>query len=216
VTDVAPVAGALVAAVALLAGFAVGSLPAARLVARSAGSDAPAEGDHPQGAADVGRLAGPGWGFLALTADLAKGVLPVAIGIVTVSWAIGWAAALGAVLGAHRAASRRPTGDGRVSATGDGCVAPADGVDPVGAVATFVGAAFTLAPPAGAVSALVGLAVLGAGRVAGRDARVAAVVAGIGTYPALFLAVEQDPVRLLGIGLLYLVALVPVGATRIR
>ena len=82
VTGLAPVAGVLLGAIALLAGYLVGSLPAAPRIARMAGVDlagatAMAAGG---GTAAVWRLAGPGWGFLALTADLAKGVVPVAIG----------------------------------------------------------------------------------------------------------------------------------------
>ena len=154
-TGLAPVAGVLLGALALLAGYLVGSLPAAARIGRMAGVDLagstwrrPAPGGGP---AAVWRLAGPGWGFLALTADLAKGVVPVAIGIVTFSWAIGWVAGLGAVLGAGW-----PAFGARGAVTA--------------AWRTFGGAAFTLAPPAGMLSVLLGLAVLGIGRLAGRDA----------------------------------------------
>jgi glycerol-3-phosphate acyltransferase PlsY len=123
----------------------------------------------------VWRLAGPGWGFLALTADLAKGVVPVAVGIVTFSWAIGWVAGVGAVVGAGWPPFGRGMG-GR-------------------GLATFAGAAFTLAPPAGLLGGLLALAVLAGGRVVGRDGRVAAVATGIGSYVVLALLLEPDPAR---------------------
>ena len=109
----APVAGVLLAAAALLAGYLVGSLPAAARIARMAGVDLAAGGERLAGAAAVWRLAGPGWGFLALTAELATGVVPVAVGIVTFSWAIGWVARRRGGLGAgwpafgDRAVARR-------------------------------------------------------------------------------------------------------------
>ena len=140
------------------------------------------------------RLAGPGWGFLALTADLAKGVVPVAVGVVTFSWAIGWVAGLGAVLGAGWPAFGRAAGDRGLG--------------------TFGGAAFTLAPPAGMLSVLLGLGVLAIGRIAGRDARTAAVATGIGTFPVLFLLAEPDVARLAAILVLTLVAIVRLATIR--
>ena len=64
----------LVAALALVGGYLVGSIPLSAMVGRAAGVDAgraPASANP--GSADVWRLAGPGWGLLALTGDLAKG-----------------------------------------------------------------------------------------------------------------------------------------------
>ena len=86
----------------VVAGYLVGSIPVARYVARGAGVDPAATGDAPTRDPDFGtvwRLAGPGAGLLAFTGDLAKGVIPVAIGVVSFGWWIGWAAGLGAVLG---------------------------------------------------------------------------------------------------------------------
>jgi glycerol-3-phosphate acyltransferase PlsY len=160
----APVAGVLLGALALVAGYLIGSLPAAARIGRLAGVE-PAAGVPGGGPAAVWRSAGPGWGFLALTADLAKGVVPVAVGVVTFSWAVGWAAGIGAVLGAGWPAFGRGAGDR--------------------GLATFAGAAFALAPPAGMVGGLLGLAVLGVGRLAGRDARVAAIATGIGSFLVL-------------------------------
>ena len=197
----APVAGVLLAAAALLAGYLIGSLPAAARIARMAGVDLAAGGERLAGAAGVWRLAGPGWGFLALTAELATGVVPVAVGIVTFSWAIGWVAGVGAVLGAGWPAFGRSSGG--ASSGGRG-------------LATFSGAAFTLAPPAGTLSALLGLAVLGVGRLAGRDARRVAVAAGFGAYPVLFLGAQQDLARLAALLVLYLIAIVRLAAIRAR
>jgi acyl phosphate:glycerol-3-phosphate acyltransferase len=184
VTGVAPVAGVLLGALALLAGYLVGSLPAAPWIGRMAGID-PADVDLAAagipggGPAAVWRLAGPGWGFLALTAELAKGVVPVAVGVVTFSWAIGWVAGLGAVLGAGWPAFGRAAGDRGLG--------------------TFGGASFTLAPPAGMLSVLLGLGVLAFGRLAGRDARAAAIATGLATFPLLFLLAEPDLARVAAI-----------------
>ena len=159
-------------AVALVGGYLVGSIPTARL------------GGHD---------AGPGWAFLALTAAIATGVVPVAVGIVTWSWGIGWVAGLGAVLGACWPRFGR-AGGGAGDATSTG-------------LATLGGAAFALAPAAGSVSLLLALVVLGVGRVLRRDTRDLAGVVGFGTFPALFLVVEQDLARLGALLGLYLVVL---------
>jgi glycerol-3-phosphate acyltransferase PlsY len=168
VTDGATTArDAVLVAIALLGGYLVGSLPTARLDRRDAG---------------------PGWGFLALTIELATGVLPVAVGIVTWSWWIGLVAGLGAVLGSRWPRLGRAAG-------GSGVV-------------TLAGAAFALGPAAGAMSLMLAVVVLAVGRLARRDARTVAAVVGLGAFPALFLAIEQDPARLGGVLLLYLVVLV--------
>lgn len=186
----------LIVAVALLGGYLVGSLPAARYIARAAGHDPLVEGEHNPGSANVWKIAGPGWGFLALTADLAKGVVPVAVGVVTVAWEMGWVAGVGALLGAcWPAFGRLPGGRG---------------------VATFSGVVFTLAPPAGTVSVLLTLAVLGIGRLVGRNARVAATGAGIGSFPLFFWGVHQDVYRLFALLVLYLVAVARYATTRDR
>jgi acyl phosphate:glycerol-3-phosphate acyltransferase len=182
--------------VALLGGYLVGSLPSAAWIGRTAGVDPLRDGERNPGAANIWKLAGPGWGFLALTADLAKGVIPVAVGIVTWSWSIGWVAGLGALLGAcWPALGRRPGGRG---------------------VATFSGVAFALAPPAGTVSVLLTLLVVGIGRLVRRNTRVVAVAVGIGSFPPLFLAVQQDIARLCAVLVLYLVTLARFLTTRDR
>ena len=76
-------------AVALVVGYLVGSIPVSAWVGRRAGVDVVNDGEANPGSANVWKLAGPGWGLLALAGDLAKGVLPVAIGIVQWSWWAG-------------------------------------------------------------------------------------------------------------------------------
>ena len=187
-------ADALAVAIALLAGYLVGSLPVARRIAILAGHDPVAEGERNPGSANVWKLAGPGWGLLALTGDLAKGVIPVAIGIVTWSWSVGWAAGVGALLGASwPALGRLPGGRG---------------------VAVLSGVSFTLAPPAGIVSVTLTLLVVLVGRLVGRNARVVAIAVGIASFPVLFLAVQQDVARLAALLVLYLLAVLRYVTTR--
>ena len=185
-TGAAPVAGVLLGTIALLGGYLVGSLPAARRIGRMAGVDLGSVELSRGGPDAVWRAAGPGWGFLALTADLAKGVLPVAIGVVTFSWPVGWVAGLGAVLGACWPAFGRAPGER--------------------GVATLAGAAFTLAPPAGTLSVLLGLGAFAVGRGIGRDGRTLALAVGFGSYPVLLLLVQQDLAMLAALLALYLVA----------
>lgn len=184
----------LAAGIALVAGYLVGSIPVATLVGRRAGVNPTRDGEGLPEAADVWTLAGPGWGLLALTGDLARGILPVAVGIVTWSWATGWFAGLGALLGACWPAFGRLRG-GR-------------------GIATLAGVAFALAPAAGTVSALLALAVAGVARVLGRDGRGAAIAAGIVGFPFLLLADQADPARLAGVTVLYLVAATRFATTR--
>jgi len=181
----------IVAGVGVVAGYVVGSIPLARHVARGAGVDPAATGDDPTtdpAFATVWRLAGPGAGLLAFTGDLAKGVIPVTIGIVTFGWWIGWAAGVGAVLGAGWPAFRRRRGEGSVAVLG--------------------GVAFALAPTAGVVGLALGLVVLGVGRLTGRDAWPAAIVTGYGTFALAFAVFEPDGARVAGLVALFLVTVV--------
>jgi glycerol-3-phosphate acyltransferase PlsY len=184
----------LALAICLAAGYAVGSLPLSAWIARAAGVDVGRGGEGFQGSVDVRELAGPGWGLLAFTADLSKGVLPVALATVTWSWGAGWAAGLGALVGSGWPALGRVPGGRRV--------------------AVFAGVAFALAPPAGVIAVLLALAVLGAARLLGRDGRVVALAVGIGTYPLLFFAAYRDPLRLAALMTLYLVAVFRYVTTR--
>jgi glycerol-3-phosphate acyltransferase PlsY len=180
----------------LLAGYLVGSIPVSAWVGRRAGVDVVQDGEANPGSANVWKLAGPGWGLLALTGDLAKGVLPVAIGIATVSWGAGWVAGLGALVGASWPLFGRLRG-GR-------------------GVAVFAGVACTLSPPAGLLAVLLTLAVLGIARLLGRNGRVAAIAVGIGSFPFLFYAAEASLERLAALMALYLVAVVRFATTRRR
>ena len=150
-------------ALSLLVGYLVGSLPVSAWVGRAAGVDVTRQGEGHSGPASVWRLAGPGWGILALTGDLAKGVLPVAIGIVTFTWWTGWVAGVGVLAGAAWPASGR-------LASGRG-------------IATLAGIAIALAPLAGAVSLTLTLPVAVAARLLGRSGLVAAIAAGLASFP---------------------------------
>lgn len=186
----------LAALLALVAGYAVGSLPVGAWIVRSAGVDPGRGGERNPGSADVWRLAGPGWGLLALVADLSKGILPVAVATVTWSWGTGWAAGLGALVGAGwPALGRLPGGRG---------------------VAVFAGVAFALAPPAGIIGVLLALVAAGVARLLRRDGRVAAIAVGIGTYPLLFNAAHHDLARLAALTVLYLVSALQFAAARRR
>jgi glycerol-3-phosphate acyltransferase PlsY len=176
------------------AGYAVGSLPVSAWVARAAGVDVDRDGERNPSPESVWRLAGPGWGLLAFTAELATGVLPVTLATVTWSWGAGWAAGLGALTGACWPALRRVRG-GR-------------------GVAVLAGVAFALAPPAGIICVVLAIAVLGVARLVGRDGRSAAIAVGLGTYPLLFFAAYPDPVRLAALMTLDLVVILRYATTR--
>jgi acyl phosphate:glycerol-3-phosphate acyltransferase len=185
---------ALLVVAVLLGSYLVGSIPLSPLVGRAAGVDVLRHGERNPGSANVWNLAGPGWGLLALAGDLSKGALPVAIATATWSWGEGWLAGLGAIVGHSWPFFGRGAG-GR-------------------GVATFAGAALMLAPLAG----LVGLALTGgvvvSARLLRRNGRVAAIAAGIGAYPLLFMLVHQDVQRLLALLVLYLVTVLRYVTTR--
>ena len=183
-------------AAALLLGYLAGSLPVSAWVGRAAGVDVRRDGEADPGPAGVWTLAGPGWGLLALTGDLAKGIVPVAVAIVTFGWWTGWATAVGVLAGAGWPAfGRRPGGHG---------------------VATLAGACVALAPLAGVAGLAVAALVAMAGRVAGRDARVVAIGAGFGSFLALAVVELADAARLAGLLLLVLVVLGRFVTTRSR
>jgi glycerol-3-phosphate acyltransferase PlsY len=181
-------------AIAIGLGYLAGSIPVSAWVGRRAGVDVIQDGEANPGSANVWKLAGPGWGMLALAGDLATGVLPVAIGIATWSWWAGWAAGLGALIGASWPLFGRLKG-GR-------------------GVAVFAGVAITLSPPAGLLAVLLTLAVLGTARLLGRNGRVAAITVGVGAFPLLFWAAEPALPRLAAVMTLYLVAALRFATTR--
>jgi glycerol-3-phosphate acyltransferase PlsY len=80
---------------AALAGFAIGTVPAAGIIARSRGIDLMAAGSRNPGANNAWRLGGARLGAIVLTVEAAKGVAAVLVGSV-----LGgpWAAAAAAVL----------------------------------------------------------------------------------------------------------------------
>ena len=176
------------AVVALLVGYLVGSVPVSGFIVRAAGVDTGHAGGTDPGFASVWSLAGPGPGLLALTGELAKGVLPVALGMVTWSWSIGWIAGVGALLGAGWPLFGRLPG------------APC--------VATLAGVAIALAPAAGVLAVLLALLAMVLARLVGRNGLAAAIVTGLAGFAVLFLAGEADPARLAALGFLYLVAAV--------
>lgn len=81
------------AAVSLVLGYVLGSLPLPALVGRMSGHEGVRE------APAIWRLSGPGWGLLAIAVDLARAVLPVTLAVVTFTWTAGVAAGIGAILG---------------------------------------------------------------------------------------------------------------------
>lgn len=82
---------------AVVAGYAVGSLSPATLVARSLGADLRTSGSGNPGATNVGRVLGRKWGVVVALLDVAKGAAPAAA---FGCWAheAGLAAGLAAVL----------------------------------------------------------------------------------------------------------------------
>jgi Glycerol-3-phosphate acyltransferase len=178
--------------VAGVAGLLAGSVQPAVLLARVAGVPRPASGERGPDAASVWRRAGPGWGLLALSGELATGILPVAIGVVTWSWPVGAAAGIGALAGGGWPALGRLPGHA--------------GRSPSGLATVLAGVAYALAPAAGTTTLLVAVVAAGVARLVGRGVAVAAFGAGMAAYPVLFLVAEPDPRRLVAVGLLYSVA----------
>lgn len=86
--------------------YLLGTFPSAALVARATGHDVLREGSGNPGASNVFRLAGWRAGLIVLLADLAKGALPAAAGLVLDghrgAYLLGFAAVLGHVLPATR------------------------------------------------------------------------------------------------------------------
>lgn len=186
--------GLAIAAVTFALGYAIGSLPLPALVGHAAGVDAYTQGEGNPGAANVWGLAGPGWGLLALAADLARGVLPVALAAVTFSWTGGWWAALGAIVGASWPALGRLRG-GR-------------------GLGVLAGVLAALGPAAAILAGAAALAVAAGARMTGREGRTVALGVALGTYVAWFALLAPDPPRAVSILALYLVVVVRYATTR--
>ena len=148
------VADLVAVVIAAAAGYAIGSLPVSMWVARAGGAEVHRDGERDPGPADVWRGAGPGWGFLAVVADLARGVLPVTLAAATFSWGAGWAAGLGALAGAAWPALGRVRGG------------PGAGVLPV----VLAGVVMALEPAALIAAGALWLVALGIRRILGRSA----------------------------------------------
>lgn len=144
--------------------YLAGTFPSAQVVARREGHDPTAEGSGNPGASNVYRVAGRRAGALVLAADLLKGAVPTAVGLVVGGRALGFACGAAAVLGHVLPVTRRFRG-------GKG-------------VATAAGIAVVLFPVVSAVLALVWVAVA---RAAGK-ASVASLVTAIAAVPALVIA----------------------------
>jgi glycerol-3-phosphate acyltransferase PlsY len=168
----------------LVAGYLIGSLPVTGWIGSRAGVTPGQGAREATGVVAIWTRSGPGAGLLALGGEVAKGVVPVAIALVTFGWWTGWVAAVGAVAGAARPGFGPRTG-------GSG-------------ITTLAGACVALAPLSGVLALAVAALVAGAGRLSGRDARGAAVVAGFAVFLALAVVELADATRLMGLGLLLL------------
>ena len=124
----------------LVLAFLAGSLPFGLWIARLArGVDVRAQGSGNIGATNVLRVAGTGWGILALALDVAKGwvavaLLPAALGLAGVGEGGRWPVA------------------GAVVATGGHIFSPWIGFRGGKGVATFIGAALALSPAAAGIA----------------------------------------------------------------
>jgi glycerol-3-phosphate acyltransferase PlsY len=93
------VTAALSYAAALAAGYLLGAVSPATLVARRAGADLRLSGSGNPGATNVGRVLGRRSGVVVGVLDVVKGLLPAALFGVLVSHRAGLVAGLAAVLG---------------------------------------------------------------------------------------------------------------------
>jgi glycerol-3-phosphate acyltransferase PlsY len=79
--------------------YLLGTFPAARLVARATGHDIDQEGSGNPGASNVYRLAGWKAGLVVLLADIAKGSIAAAVGLVLAGHAGAYLLGVAAVIG---------------------------------------------------------------------------------------------------------------------
>ncbi len=184
----------LVAVATFALGYVLGSLPLPALVARTAGVDAGAQRTGGPGPSGVWASAGPGWGMLAVAADLARGILPVTLAVATFAWPAAWTAGLGTILGARWPAL------GRLRGSGDRWV--------------LAGVLVALEPAAGFAAALPALVAAAGARRAGRPWRPLARWTALGTYLLLVALAEPDLVRLAAVLALSAAAVVRGPGTR--
>jgi glycerol-3-phosphate acyltransferase PlsY len=99
--------------------YLLGTFPAARLVARATGHDIDQEGSGNPGASNVYRLAGWKAGLVVLLADIAKGSIAAAVGLVLAGHAGAYLLGVAAVIGHVLPVTQRFRG-GRGVATAGG------------------------------------------------------------------------------------------------
>jgi len=95
------------AALVVVAGYLLGTFPAATIVGRVTGHDPTAEGSGNPGATNVYRTSGRGAGLAVLLIDLAKGALAAGLGLLVGDHLLGLAAGAAAVLGHIAPVGRR-------------------------------------------------------------------------------------------------------------
>ena len=111
----------VVAALVIVAAYAVGTFPTAVLVGRREGFDPTVGGSGNPGATNAFRLGGRRAGALVLAIDLLKGLLPTLAGVAIAGRPLGAACGAAAVVGHVFPATRRFQG-GKGVATGAGMV----------------------------------------------------------------------------------------------
>lgn len=166
-------------ALAAAAGYLLGGIPSARLIAGRRGVDPLAAGERNPGAANVWRLLGPRAGAAVLSMDVGKGALAGLAGLLLAGW---WGACTGVVL-----------------AMAGHAWPPWSGFRGGRSVACLTGGGLVLAP----VPFLAAVLIFA---VAARPARLwRAAAVGLLAYPLLFALLVPDRWRLIGIGVAYLI-----------
>jgi glycerol-3-phosphate acyltransferase PlsY len=164
----------------VVAGYLLGCLPVARVVAGRVGVDPTAAGSGNPGASNVYRTAGRRAGAAVLLGDVAKGAVAAAAGLAAGDRLLGLAAGLAAVVGHVAPAPSRFRG-GRGVATAAGVVAVLYPLAAVVVVPIWVAivALSSLASLASVVAVIVLFALLAGGGVPGAELALAAVLAAV-------------------------------------
>ncbi len=124
-------------AVAVAAGYLLGTFPTAALVGRITGHDPTAEGSKNPGATNVYRTSGRGAGAAVLLIDLAKGALAAGLGLLVGDHTLGVVVAAAAVVG-HIAPIGRGFRGGKGVATAAGMAAVTFPLLSLGLAAVFL------------------------------------------------------------------------------